>query len=259
MEDTTTFRPYRRFYEPGTLNGAQLDAFLANGWYRMRQILFTQSHYHGHPSELDRPVWWLRFPVDGIVDRDSHKRMRRRNRHLRVETLDPFVNRRVYETLYDRYFESIDFDGYPSVEEALFEYPRREGLFHTCGIGLYDGKRLVAMGVFDLGRDSCASILHFYDPDYARLSLGRHLMLLTTDLLRERGYRWYYPGYVVPGLPKFDYKLFLGREAAEYYHPETGAWKSFEDRILDPVRNAPNTGLEHSIRYYDDGFPPPFL
>jgi len=38
--------------------------------------------------------------------------------------------------------------------------------------------------------------------------------------MRSKGLQWYYPGYVVAGKPKMDYKLFLGREVVEYFSPE---------------------------------------
>jgi arginyl-tRNA--protein-N-Asp/Glu arginylyltransferase len=247
------------FYEPETLSGAHLDAFLANGWYRMRQMIFTQSHYSDEPSASDRPVWWLRFPLAAIAERPSQRKLKRRNRRFKTLVLEPFENKLEYEALYERYFEKIDFDGYPSVGGALFEDWSDGSIYHTCAIALYDGSRLAGMGIFDLGTNSCASILHFYDPDYARHSLGRYLVLLTVDLLRERGYEWYYPGYVVPGNPKFDYKLFLGKDCAEYFHTGEQSWKPFEDRILDPGKNPPNTTLEHSLVLYDEDDPPPFL
>ena len=260
MKTTPTFRPYRRFFFPeAALAGEQLDAFLANGWYRMRNMVFTQSHYHGEPSPLDSPVWWLRFPIPSIGEHASHRKLRRRNRRFKVSVLDPFVNRLAFDSLYERYFESIDFEGYPSIEDAVYEDPFGEPVFRTGAIALYDEKRPVAMGLFDLGANACASILHFYHPDYARFSLGRYLVLLTVDLLRERGYEWYYPGYVVPGRPKFDYKLFLGKECAEYYDPGEERWKPFEEGILDTERNPPNTELEYEKVFYDGDFPPPFL
>lgn len=260
MNNTTDFKPYRRFYFPESpLAGERLDAFLANGWYRMRNMVFTQSHYHGEPSPLDLPVWWLRFPVSAIGGQDAHKRLRRRNRRFDMKFLSPFENRNVYESLYRRYYESIDFDGYPTIGDAVYEDEGAEPVFQTNAIVLYDEKRPVAMGLFDTGAKACASILHFYHPGYARFSLGRYLVLLTVDLLRERGFEWYYPGYVVPGHPKFDYKLFLGKDCAEYFHPVEQGWKPFEEGLLDPERNGPNTDRTYEKVFYDDDFLPPFL
>jgi hypothetical protein len=37
---------------------------------------------------------------------------------------------------------------------------------------------------------------------------------------------------VVEGLSKMDYKLFLGKEAAQYFDPLSVNWKYFEESIL---------------------------
>ena len=40
--------------------------------------------------------------------------------------------------------------------------------------------------------------------------------------------------HLIVNRPKFDYKLFLGKESAEYYDPETEIWKSYDDVIMSP-------------------------
>ena len=105
---------------------------------------------------------------------------------------------------------------------------------------VYDGDQLIAAGYFDLGDTAAASILHFFDPQYARYSLGKYLILLTIEYLKDQGYEYYYPGYVVEGLPKMDYKLFLGKEEAEYFDPEAVAWLKFDDNILIRPPSADN-------------------
>jgi len=60
--------------------------------------------------------------------------------------------------------------------------------------------------------------------------------LFTISHLAEE-FELYYPGYVVAGRPKMDYKLFLGREFAEYFNPQNGLWSPFNSSILleDPI------------------------
>jgi arginine-tRNA-protein transferase len=87
-----------------------------------------------------------------------------------------------------------------------------------------------------VGAKTAASILHFYDPTYGKYSLGKYLILLTLDYLKSQHYEFYYPGYVVEGLNKMNYKLFLGKEYAEYFDPETISWKPFQDSILGDLK-----------------------
>lgn len=66
------------------------------------------------------------------------------------------------------------------------------------------------MSYFDVGRESLASLLGLYDPAYARFGLGIYTMLEEIEFARARELRFFYPGYVVPGLRSFEYKLELG-------------------------------------------------
>nr|GFD32934.1 hypothetical protein [Tanacetum cinerariifolium] len=52
-------------------------------------------------------------------------------------------------------------------------------------------------------------------PDYRKHSLGKYLLLLKTEYAREQQLAYYYPGYLVYGYSKFDYKLFASPEATE--------------------------------------------
>ena len=138
-----------------------------------------------------------------------------------------------HQELHRRYRDSINFDGADSIQASLFgEASTDTNIFTTKCISVFDKDVLIAGGYFDVGKISAASILHFFDPEYKRFGLGKYLILVTIDYLKQQGFTLYYPGYVVEGLSKMDYKLFLGREAARYFEPETLAWKYFDERIL---------------------------
>lgn len=137
------------------------------------------------------------------------------------------------QNLYNAYRESINFDGYPTLQDALLDRTEHGTIYNSQSIAVYDGEKLIALGIFDLGEKSASSQIHCYDPAYASYSLGKYLMLLTLDHLKSLGYDWYYPGYVFAGNPKMNYKLFAGKEAAEYFDPETGEWQAFVEELLD--------------------------
>lgn len=226
--------PYFHSIKPDLLKGEELDQLLALGWYRMHQTVFTVSHLeHG---DLYR-VHWLRYALMQIKERATHRRIRSRAGRFRVTIENVEVISVVHKQLHACYRASIDFEGAYSIEECLFgEQESVASIFDTKCVSIYDGDVLIAAGYFDVGATTAASILHFFDPQYARYSLGKYLILITIDYLTEQGYKLYYPGYVVQGLPKMDYKLFLGREVAEYFDPEVVAWKKFEERILIPTK-----------------------
>ncbi|MCB0579373.1 MAG: arginine-tRNA-protein transferase, partial [Phaeodactylibacter sp.] len=73
-----------------------------------------------------------------------------------------------------------------------------------------------------------ASIMGIYDPDYNRHSLGFFTMLMEIDFCMQRGMEFFYPGYVVPGYSRFDYKLRIGRaEDIEYFDLRTQGWQPY--------------------------------
>ena len=141
--------------------------------------------------------------------------------------------RKDHEELYTKYRESIDFDGALSVQQCLFgEEGVEKSIYRTYAISVFDQDQLIAGGYFDVGSTAGTSILHFYDPIYKECSPGKYMMLLTADFLASAGYVLYYPGYVVAGMSKMDYKLFMGKEATQYFDPGSGTWKYFDSRIL---------------------------
>lgn len=215
-------QPYYHSFQPFSLTGRQLDQLLALGWYRMHQEVFTTSHVQ--LGDVYR-VHWLRFAVEKLQLHTSHKRTHQRARNFNYSVED-FILSEEYKELHHRYRASINFEGAPSIQDCLFGKSEvSTSIFQTKTISIYDGKRLVAVGYFDLGEKSAASILHFFDPAYAWYSLGKYLILLTLAYLREHKFHFYYPGYIVEGNPKMDYKLFLGIEEAEYFDSLSVEWK----------------------------------
>lgn len=222
---------YHHSERPEALSGADLDRYLAAGWFRMHQEVFTTTHLFS--GDQAYRVHWLRFAIKSIQDRSSHRRLRRRNALFQVSIAEARGIPSSHEALYATYRASIDFEGADSVTHALFgDEPNASNIFQTKCITISDGSRPVAVGYFDTGLRSGASILHFFDPEYRRYSLGKYLILLTLDYLRNQGMEYYYPGYVVAGKEKMNYKLFLGRSHATYFDPTSASWRPFHERLL---------------------------
>jgi arginine-tRNA-protein transferase len=221
---------YHEKWAPDSLTGEQLDDYLSRGWYRMQQEIFTTTHVA--LPDFYR-VHWLRYTLDRVVTRPSHRKIRNLNRGFSVR-VEPFGGiTEEQETLYQRYRGSITFDGADHIQECLQDAndPFRN-IFETRCFQVRDGGRLIAVGYLDLGRTAGAGIVNFFDPEYRKYSLGKFLMLLKLDFLRESGYRYYYPGYIVAGLPKMDYKLFVGQDVAEYFDADRQLWMPFREELL---------------------------
>ena len=244
---------YNYTEQPDELNPEDFDDYLARGWYRMYQNLFTVTHWlNGDTFEMDR-VWWLRYDAGSINVHPSHKKILRRAGRfgISIEAYDEIPEEDV--ELYAKYRSWISFDGYDNLSKCLYDDEENLGLFDTWAISVRDGDRLIAKGLIDLGSNAVMAKVSFYDPEYIRFSPGKLLMLLEVEFMREQGFRWYYPGYVIVGRPKFDYKLFLGRETAEYFDPEVECWKPFREKIMEPEIRTEDEDAElihHFIRHW---------
>ncbi len=221
---------YHRTVAPDFLSPPELDQLLSMGWYRMHQNIFTTSHLRD--GESFYRVHWLRYPLMEIKEHPSHRRIRNRSRLL-FYTIEDFTGTQPFqEELYTRYRAAIDFQGSLSIKQCLFgDNEIEKNIYQTKCISVYDQNKLIAGGYFDMGDKTGTSILHFFDPAYKNKSLGKYMMLLTMDYLKLAGFEFYYPGYLVSGIPKMDYKLFMGKEATQYYEPESKTWRHFHQSI----------------------------
>jgi arginine-tRNA-protein transferase len=72
---------------------------------------------------------------------------------------------------------------------------------------------LVAVCLTDVLEDGVSMVYSFFDPEYARASLGTYIILDHIEIAREAELPHVYLGYWVPGSPKMGYKAgFSGLE-----------------------------------------------
>ena len=215
--------------QPSTLLPRQLDRFLADGWYRRGQTLFT-THFVAVPEGLYNAPW-LRLDVTDYEFRKSLRRILRRNGvefeiHDGPATIDD--QKKELMEVFRRQFKG---DYYESLESALFGEKVRSTIFDTREITVWYEGKLVGYSFFDVGENSVASILGIYDPEFSRYSLGVYTMLLEIEWCRQESKKFYYPGYAVPGNSRFDYKLRLGE--IDYLDPSTGDWRPWSEFRFD--------------------------
>ena len=205
------------------IRGDALDFYLAQGYYRMQQDLFT-CQFVPFDGRL-YTAHWLRIDLTRVEWGSEQRRMLRRNARF-AATVRPFRLTDEYEELYARYRAAITFDAAPTIEAVLLG-GSPHNVFNTQIIELRDEGRLIAAGILDYGERTLAGILNFYDPTYHKHSLGKYLLLLKTDYARRQHLDYYYPGYLVHNYPKFDYKLFACAAATEAFDSISGQWRPF--------------------------------
>jgi len=222
-------------YYPAHLTGTQLDLFLAKGWYRMGQGIFT-TNYIVQDNCVFR-VFWLRYNLSNVSPGKKSKQILSSNQQFNAVVLPVHITAE-HEALYTLYRSGINFDPALNVTEWLYEQ-QHNNVFDSYMIELRDGEKLIALGIFDRGQNSIAGIMNFYHPDYKKYSPGKYLMLLKMEYAKTNDIQWYYPGYIVYGYPKFDYKLFVDKTAAELFFPELNQWCLYDPAILSKMANPP--------------------
>jgi arginyl-tRNA--protein-N-Asp/Glu arginylyltransferase len=211
-----------------SIPGDVLDYYLGLGYYRMSQDLFTCRFLPVGPRI--HTVHWLRLVVPQVQYGSKPRRLLRQNAQFSV-AVKPFRLTAEYEDLYARYHASIDFDASPSLEELLLA-GATHSVFDTHIVEVRAGDQLIAGGIFDRGTSTIAGIVNFYDPNYRKHSLGKYLLLLKTEYARQEQLAYYYPGYLVHGYPKFDYKLFASPEATEVFDFQNSEWLPFSWELV---------------------------
>ena len=198
-----------------------LDAALAQGYYRMRQNLFTtDTTYTDGGGEV--PVLWARVLLEHYQPNRRHQKLARLCRRFSCSLQGADITPEI-EALYSSYRGHIDFDAGRSVASCMLD---EHGVNYFPGRmwTMRDGDRLIAVGYFDEGRESSAGILNFYDPAYRKYSPGLLLYLESIRHAAESGKRFFYPGYIAMDYTKFDYKLLPGTERVELWDTDTARW-----------------------------------
>jgi len=201
------------------VTGKVLDEYLAGGWYRIRDLMFTTDHIVLEKRVI--PVQWLRYDLSRLVYSRSARKLLNRNSKLFERKFKPAEITVEHEAVFSKYRRYVDLEISESVKETLFTqepFP----IFDTQLIEIRKDSRLIAVGYFDLGgpspgSGSAAGILNFYDPEFRKFSLGKWLMLLAIEYVKKTGRRYFYPGYVALGYGKFDYKLQVAEKGIERY------------------------------------------
>lgn len=227
-------KPFIHTFRPCELSLEEFDGYLAEGYFPSGRSLHALSHLvrFSMGNLTIHRAYRVRYHVDDILLHPSHQKIRKRNQffNVRISTLEDILPN--YEILYQKYLAHISFETAPTLIDHVEAIP---SVFKIMAISVYDGDQLIAVDLLYAGAQSFASILCFYDPAYAKYSLGKYTMLLTVNYMRENGYVYYYLGYILQGDPQFDYKLYLGEESTKVYDVENKIWTEFDPAILEAI------------------------
>lgn len=206
--------------------GKMFDEHLAAGYYRMQHLLFTTNNTSLGLDTKPLPVFWLRTPINKIIENATAKAIRKKCKDFTVKYNKAKINSRINE-LYNNYLSQIDFDAAESCYSYLHD-SHIDNPFNAKIIQIRHGETLIAAGYFDVGKKSIAGILNFYHPSYKKYSLGKYLMLKKIDYALENNMEYYYTGYLSTETDKFDYKIFPDENALEVFLPVEKIWVPFK-------------------------------
>ncbi|MEI9917558.1 MAG: arginyl-tRNA--protein arginylyltransferase [Bacteroidota bacterium] len=245
---------------PDSLEPAALDDYLQRGWFRMGQTIFTTNWLNFR--ETFYSAIWLRVLLNDYVADSTQKKLLQKNSRFHTE-IRPAVITIEKELLYIRYKQSVPFEASASLQTLMYGNSDRN-IFDTFEVDVYDNNKLIAAGFFDLGRESAMGISSIYDPDYKRYSLGKHLIYSKMMFCKERGLKYFYPGYFVPGYRAFDYKLDIGNPNIEFLQLQSSSWlplsvfkndrvpiKEMVSRLNELKSSLSRSGVASNVLYYD--------
>jgi arginyl-tRNA--protein-N-Asp/Glu arginylyltransferase len=230
------------------IRGELFDAYLSHGFFPQGSGAIGFYSYHIYSFDDIRKIWNIRYDLNQLTLSRQAKRIINKNKGFSVQFSDPFRGDREFFRLMSAYIKGKS-NFYPSTKIHFIlpldkANPTQITLYDAVGIRIYDGTKLVAGGIFYKGQQSVASISHFYDFNYKKFSIGKYLILVTLDWMRERQMRWYYPGYIIAGVPELKYKLFLNEAHCQSFvpiykkhidisYPVESLWIPWEEEMFD--------------------------
>jgi leucyl-tRNA---protein transferase len=213
---------FTEIHYPQEIFPEELDDYLARGWFRMGQTIFT-CRLITFKDVLYTTVW-IRLNLIGFNFSKGQRKLIQKNRARFNVISRKAIFDKEKESLYEIHRQRFSGHVARTLRSSLFG-DTSFNIYDTYEIAIYDGDQLVGCSFFDRGKKTLASIMGMFHPDYSVYSLGYYTMLEEMAYGQQHNYETYYPGYVVPGYEKFDYKLRIGD--TDYYDEPSGSWSPY--------------------------------
>jgi arginine-tRNA-protein transferase len=203
----------------------QTDALLAKGWRHFGDH-FYRYNLGLYNFEI-RAVYPLRVNLEKFTFSKSQRRVLNKNQDLR-SVIRPIELTKEKNALFKRHICRFK-EGIPdSLADFLSDEPSSVPC-EALEVCVYNGKKLLAVSFFDIGRESISSIYGMFEPAETTRSLGILTMLLEIKYAFERGKKFYYHGYAYEGNSFYDYKKrFRGLEKYDW----NGRWEDFREENI---------------------------
>jgi arginine-tRNA-protein transferase len=151
----------------------------------------------------------IKIDVENFTFSKSAKRVLKKSKDLSIYIQRPTLSQEHLE-LFDKYHHYMSIKkGWeftqvtPQHYYSSFVYGAED---YGYEILYYDKKKLIGVDLIDILRDGISSIYFYYDPDYAKYSLGRLSLYKQIEYAKRANKSWIYLGYYVKECPSLAYK-----------------------------------------------------
>jgi leucyl-tRNA---protein transferase len=199
---------------------AEMDQFWSEGW-RHFGIIFMRYGSAFHASKLFT-VLPLRVDLERFSLTRSQKRVVARNQDTEIVIRPSFVDEEK-QALFEKHRLRFDENTPTSLYNFLSEFPDSVPC-PNVELCVYLDNKLCGVTFLDLGARATSGVYAMFDPTERKRSLGILMMLHSIRFSRQRGCRYYYPGYAYHEPFAYDYKKRLS--GLEYLDWTTG-WKPY--------------------------------
>lgn len=183
--------------------GSFYNGLLERGWRRFGEYFFVPI------CESCRDCISIRQVVSDFSLSKNQKHVVSKNKNTKLIITKPKINDKKL-ALYDKYhkrmnekkgweYSGIDYESYKNMFVDGF-------LDFGYEFDYYIDDKLVGVGFVDAVLESMSAVYFFYDHDYERLSLGTYNILTQLNIAKEKGFKYFYPGYWIKDHYSMGYK-----------------------------------------------------
>ncbi len=180
------------------LDGKTYEMLLGRGYRRSGRIVYRPTCRSCNECQQ------LRIPVDEFRPTGSMRRVWRRNADVWIETGRPVSSDDRFE-VYTRYLDA-QHDETMAREREGFDDFLYDSPTDTMEFVYRIGERVVGVSIADCVPNGLSSVYMYFDPEFARRSLGTYSILREIEFCREQRLSYYYLGYYVEKSPTMSYK-----------------------------------------------------
>jgi arginine-tRNA-protein transferase len=199
---------------------AEMDRYWAEGWRHFGIFFFRyRSSVHGNKLFTVLP---LRLDISRFTLTRSLKRVISVNRDTST-LIRPAAVDKSKQTLFLKHRRRFKENVPGSLDNFLSPVPDSVPC-QNLELCIYLRKKLLGVTFLDIGKAATSAVYAIFDPAEPKRSLGILMMLHSIQFSREKGYRYYYPGYAYREPFSYDYKKrFIGLEYLDW----NKGWKPY--------------------------------